>query len=301
MDDRSTEPVSEITPGSNALVKPRTRAHAEHGLARTPGRRSTDHWIARPMREPAAGRDLDALAIAAEQLRSLRLEAQHLTTSNQRLARHVAGASQAEAGAHVALGHDDLTGLGKALMFTRQLQRGITESSRRNCQLALLFIDLDGFKVLNERYGRNCGDQVLISVAARLMACIRSGDTAARYGGHEFVVLLADVENTASAIEIAEKIGRRIEEHYFIDGNEIRTSASIGLAMYPADGEDCDALLTHADRFLFPRDVAYPRRREYGLDAVPSADPRSTIDYPEAWTRHAASLPGGNGAADPAG
>jgi diguanylate cyclase (GGDEF)-like protein len=121
--------------------------------------------------------------------------------------------------------------------------------------LALLFIDLDGFKIVNDRFGHTVADRLLSAVGARIAASVRAEDLACRYGGDEFIALLADVDDAAVASNVSEKIRKHIGESYSIDGVEIHITASIGLALYPADGQRYDALLNRADAAMY-RDKA---------------------------------------------
>jgi diguanylate cyclase (GGDEF)-like protein len=163
--------------------------------------------------------------------------------------------------------HDSLTGLPNRLLLIRRLQRGIASAFQRQHQLALLFIDLDGFKVVNDRFGHAIADRLLTIVAARFVACVRTGDLACRYGGDEFIALLTNLKDAAVAVGIAEKIREHLGQRYMIDGNEVHITASIGVAVYPADGERYDALLNCADAAMY-RDKAARRARAASCDTA---------------------------------
>ena len=126
---------------------------------------------------------------------------------------------------------------------------------RRNRRVALLFLDLNDFKKINDAYGHAAGDGILRQVAERLRACIRTSDTACRYGGDEFVVLLPELEGRESALAAARKIRARLAMPCMVDGVEITVTASIGVAIYPADGREYDDLMRVTDGFMY-RDKA---------------------------------------------
>lgn len=201
-----------------------------------------------------------ALRVAEKQLSSARHKNESLRIQNERLMQSLADASRQAVAAVRVAHHDTLTGLPNRLLLIRRLQRGISNAFQRHHQLALLFIDLDGFKVVNDRFGHAVADRLLTIVAARFAACVRAGDLACRYGGDEFIALLTNIKDAAVAVGIAEKIRERLGQRYMIDGNEVHITASIGLAVYPADGERYDALLNCADAAMY-RDKAARRAR----------------------------------------
>jgi diguanylate cyclase (GGDEF)-like protein len=133
----------------------------------------------------------------------------------------------------------------------RSLRERIAEAFQRQRQFALLFIDLDRFKLVNDQLGHTVGDKLLTIVGLRILAAIRAEDIACRYGGDEFVVLLSGIGDAAIVGSIAEKIRGRIDGTYGIDDNDVRITASIGLALYPAHGDHSDALLRHADASMY--------------------------------------------------
>jgi diguanylate cyclase (GGDEF)-like protein len=192
-----------------------------------------------------------ALVNAKKQLWVARNENAFLKKENERLERALCDASRRGSEANRLAHHDMLTGLPNRLLLIERLQQEIGAACRNQRQLALLFIDLDGFKEVNDGYGHMVGDRLLTSVARRINACIRGDDFACRYGGDEFVVLLTNVSNAESASEIAENICRHINFDYMIDGMECRVAASVGSALYPADGGNVSALLSHADASMY--------------------------------------------------
>ena len=146
-----------------------------------------------------------ALAIAQQQLRDLQRHVDELQAENRRLMAALAEASVRGSEAHRRARQDELTGLPNRLSFTEQMQQTLADAGRRRQQFAVLFIDLDGFKAVNDCCGHIVGDRLLMTTAARIASCIRVGDIACRYGGDEFVVLLSRVQDVAVAAAIAEK------------------------------------------------------------------------------------------------
>ena len=143
--------------------------------------------------------------------------------------------------------HDVLTGLPNRLLLTDRLDRAIAAACRHGNQLAVLFLDLDRFKRINDRLGHAAGDQVLQSVASRLVAGVRRSDTVSRHGGDQFVVLLSEVACADDAACTADALRTRIAAPHRIDGRDLRVTASVGIAVYPADGTDAATLLNTAD------------------------------------------------------
>ncbi len=147
--------------------------------------------------------------------------------------------------------HDGLTDLPNRSMFSKLLSQRISEARRYNKQLAVAFLDLDRFKQINDTLGHEAGDQLLQEVAARLRACVRDSDTVARLGGDEFVVLLPDMEERKHAATVAQKILAVIGKGFTLIGHEFRVTASIGISLYPQDGEDEQTLTKNADIAMY--------------------------------------------------
>jgi diguanylate cyclase (GGDEF)-like protein len=200
------------------------------------------------------------LAIAENRLVEALRENESLKSKNGYLMQVLDETSRRAVAAQRIAQHDGLTGLPNRLLLIKRLQLAIRNASSRHRQLALLFIDLDGFKLVNERHGHATADRLLSAVGARIAAGVRGEDIACRYGGDEFVALLSNLDDAAIAGRIAEKIRKHIGESYSIDGMTIHVTASIGLAVYPADGEHYDALLSRADAAMY-RDKADRRSR----------------------------------------
>jgi diguanylate cyclase len=147
--------------------------------------------------------------------------------------------------------HDTLTGLPNRRMFFDRLEHAIANSRRSGKQLAVLFVDIDRFKEINDTYGHALGDNVLISVAVLLKSTVREVDTVARLGGDEFVVLLDMVGNPQQVMSIAKKLHDRFQQVMPIDGHELLVHASIGVGIFPRDGKDAGELMQNADRAMY--------------------------------------------------
>ena len=155
----------------------------------------------------------------------------------------------AEARLNHLANHDALTGLPNRNLLNDRLAHAIAR--RREGLAAVLFLDLDRFKLINDSYGHDVGDELLKAVAARLTACLRDEDTVARLGGDEFVVLLEDLSGADTAAIIAGKLASRLSEPLVIGGHELPVSASIGIALYPRDGGYAQDLLKNADTAMY--------------------------------------------------
>ncbi|MGX9462989.1 diguanylate cyclase domain-containing protein [Shewanella sp. A14] len=165
---------------------------------------------------------------------------------------------------HYIAGHDPLTELpNRALLFGR-LQTSIGLARRENTHLSLLFIDIDGFKNVNDSYGHLVGDKLLKNIAQRLRDCIRKSDTVGRFGGDEFVVVLNGIDLYTNILVIAENIRAELEKPYLFDNMTLHLSPSIGIARYPDDGDDEQELLKHADQAMYRAKNAGGNRVDIG-------------------------------------
>lgn len=147
--------------------------------------------------------------------------------------------------------HDPLTGLPNRLLFNDRLQQAILQTSRTETLLAILFLDLNAFKMINDTMGHDKGDELIKEVSNRLKSILRKGDTVARFGGDEFVILLQNVKDIDSVNKIAKNILHSFEQSYIISGMECYVTASIGIAIYPGDGEDVETLLKNSDLAMY--------------------------------------------------
>ncbi len=147
--------------------------------------------------------------------------------------------------------HDPLTGLPNRLLFQDRLQLALTQAQRQRQTLAVLFIDLDNFKTINDTLGHTVGDQLIKTAAQRLTQCVRNADTVARLGGDEFVALLINIKNSQSAERVAKKIISAVAKVFAVEGHELYITASIGMSFYPGDGEDTNTLIKNADTAMY--------------------------------------------------
>lgn len=152
--------------------------------------------------------------------------------------------------AHLAH-HDPLTDLPNRLLLTERIQHAIEMAHRAKKRFALLFVDLDRFKQINDAYGHDTGDEVLKTVAQRMRCSVRAADTVARLGGDEFIVLLENMKNDDCATRVANKILGNIADAEIKGEPDIELSASIGIALYPDDGVEVDTLLRKADSAMY--------------------------------------------------
>ncbi len=146
---------------------------------------------------------------------------------------------------------DALTGLPNRALFHDRLKQGLAIASRRDGPLAVLFLDLDRFKVINDSLGHDVGDRVLISVARRLGACLRDEDTLARLGGDEFAILLPEISGARGSTAVADRLLRALAAPQLISGHELTVGASIGIALFPENGGDVQSLLRSADAAMY--------------------------------------------------
>ncbi|WP_193074958.1 sensor domain-containing diguanylate cyclase [Pseudomonas sp. FME51] len=168
------------------------------------------------------------------------------------VARDVTALRQAEAKLRFLAHHDPLTELTNRSLFNERLDSALRSARRHQATLALLFLDINDFKRINDTHGHAAGDRVLCVVARRLEGCLRETDTVARMGGDEFTVLLTDIQSEDAVSSKVEQILKAMAEPLGAEFGEIRMpSCSIGVACYPADGEDADSLLSHADGEMY--------------------------------------------------
>jgi diguanylate cyclase (GGDEF)-like protein len=147
--------------------------------------------------------------------------------------------------------HDVLTNLPNRLFLNDRIQQAIASAPRHRQRVAVLFLDLDGFKHINDSLGHSIGDKLLQSIAKSLVNCVRSSDTVSRQGGDEFVVLLSEVEQPESAAITARRILKAVSEPQMIDQHDLHVTASIGVSVYPDDGLDAETLIQNADTAMY--------------------------------------------------
>jgi diguanylate cyclase (GGDEF)-like protein len=172
--------------------------------------------------------------------------------------------------------HDDLTGLPNRVLFWEHLSLRVKLSRRRKSKFAVLFLDVDGFKAINDTLGHAAGDQFLKDLAKRLRSALRAGDIAARVGGDEFLLLFDEVASTESAAVVAERLNRALRVPYLI-GTELKVvTASLGVAVGPDGLHTADAVVAAADSAM------YEAKRLGGGRCVFSADAQERLDRPQA-------------------
>ncbi|MFA6955145.1 MAG: EAL domain-containing protein [Thermoanaerobaculia bacterium] len=169
--------------------------------------------------------------------------------------RALAAVAQAEELAY----HDVLTGLPNRALFFDRLNVALAHAARHRHKLAVLFLDLDRFKNVNDSLGHTAGDEMIREASLRLNRCMRNEDTVARFGGDEFIILLRIVGRIEDAGRVAQKVLETISQPYRIGAREIVTTASVGIALYPADGTDAETLVRNADSAMY-------RAKEAGRD-----------------------------------
>jgi diguanylate cyclase (GGDEF)-like protein/PAS domain S-box-containing protein len=148
--------------------------------------------------------------------------------------------------------HDELTGLPNRLLIRERLERAIIGAERKRGSAAMAFIDLDGFKLVNDGLGHNAGDELLKIVGARMQACMRRNDTLGRFGGDEFVIVMPETGNDPLAMTpLLEKIRLAVNEPIMLDGHAVQVSCSMGVVMYPRDGVDANTLMMNADAAMY--------------------------------------------------
>ncbi|MBY0238014.1 MAG: EAL domain-containing protein [Burkholderiaceae bacterium] len=147
--------------------------------------------------------------------------------------------------------HDILTDLPNRMLFKDRLGLAVIQAKRKLTELAVMFVDLDRFKLVNDTLGHVKGDELLQQAALRLKDCLRRGDTLARQGGDEFTIVLPELRDRQDAKVIAEKFLETLQKPFDLDGHQVHISASIGIAIYPTDGETIDELLRHADIAMY--------------------------------------------------
>ena len=166
--------------------------------------------------------------------------------------------------------HDPLTGLPNRALFDDRLASALKQSARHEQMLAVLFLDLDRFKIINDTLGHTVGDTLLVALSRRLCSAVRAEDTVARMGGDEFIFILRDLKSAEHAVKPAQKILEAIRPPFHVGGHELHVTASIGISLYPADGPGADQLLKCAD-------IALYRAKERGRDRIQLYNPALNV------------------------
>ena len=167
------------------------------------------------------------------------------------VARDVTTNQQAEIELHRLAYYDNLSGLPNRMLFNDRLRQAMVDAKRRGTYVAMMLMDLDRFKVVNDTMGHEAGDQLLREVAGRLKQGVREGDTVARLGGDEFALVFSDIPDSKSVANLAENTLMRLNAPIEINGREVFASGSLGIALYPTDSEEIDALMKFADSAMY--------------------------------------------------
>jgi diguanylate cyclase (GGDEF)-like protein len=198
--------------------------------------------------EEAASAKAALSALTDAQLREAN---EHLVVATVRAQTMTETAEQATAQMSHMAEHDFLTDLPNRALLTDRLAQSIALAQRHGTKVALMYLDLDHFKHINDSLGHAVGDQLLQSVAKRLQACVRLSDTVSRQGGDEFVVLLAEVKEVQDAVFTAEKLIAAMAEPHLVNGHQFHVTLSIGISLYPDDGKDVEDVVRNADTAMY--------------------------------------------------
>ena len=147
--------------------------------------------------------------------------------------------------------HDALTGLPNRILFSQLVDQSLQRARRNKHRMAIIFLDLDHFKDINDTLGHDAGDELLKQAAKRLTACFRKSDAIARFGGDEFVALMPEIKTAQDAGLVAQKIVDTIAEPFLLSSQACRVTASVGIAIFPEDGEDEETLSKKADSAMY--------------------------------------------------
>lgn len=174
-----------------------------------------------------------------------------LASANARLMAEIEERRQIEERVRHMAHHDALTGLPNRNLLRDRMEQAVAIAQRRGSHVVVMFLDLDRFKTINDSLGHAVGDQLLQDVSERLSGSVRASDTVARLGGDEFVVILPDVEHSSEAARVAEKISATLTPAYAIAGHELHITTSIGICVFPQDGDSVEALMKNADTAMY--------------------------------------------------
>jgi len=192
------------------------------------------------------------LAIMEIQAQSNETKIKAILKTQARIGRRFMQLCSVLARAQVQAYRDELTGLPNRALFLDRLNQVVLRATRAQRKIALLFVDLDGFKEVNDTFGHATGDRLLRQVADRITSCLRSEDTACRYGGDEFLIMLPEVDDRSNGVNrVADKIHWALSRPYLLDNELAHIGASIGTAIYPTDGTVSADLIKKADAAMY--------------------------------------------------
>jgi diguanylate cyclase (GGDEF)-like protein/PAS domain S-box-containing protein len=178
---------------------------------------------------------------------------------------------RAEERIHYLAHHDALTGLPNRILMQDRVDQYIAQAQRQKLSVAMLFLDLDGFKHINDSLSHHIGDKLLRAVALRLQECLRKGDSIARLGGDEFVLTLPALTDTQAAAQVAQKVLEALEDDFNINGHKLHISGSIGISVYPSDGKNTESLLRAADTAMYHAKAKGRRNYQFFTPALNAA------------------------------
>ncbi len=201
--------------------------------------------------EKETEKQLTELPTVPQDLAELGARMAELAEVNEALKRELAKRRQAEAELARYAHYDSLTNLPNRRLFHSHLGQALELAHRNHRKLAVLFIDLDHFKSINDTWGHTVGDRLLQGVAKWLKSCLRASDVVARLGGDEFIILLPEITQAEDAITVAKKLIGTLKKPFRIEGRELFTSASIGISLYPDDGDTPETLMKNADTAMY--------------------------------------------------
>ena len=245
-----------IRTGQSQLVSPeRFKELVELGEVQAVGSDSID-WLGVPLKSGDRAFGVLVVQSYTEQVRFGDREKEVLTFVSQHIASAVERKQAAETIRHLAF-HDALTGLPNRTLFRDRFTQALAHSQRKKEMLAMLFLDLDRFKTINDTLGHAVGDRLLQAVAERLRKSVREGDTMSRLGGDEFMLLLQGAQNIEGVAKVAEKILHAFRPSFHVAGHDLHITTSMGISLFPHDGHDAETLLKNAD-------IALYRAKEHG-------------------------------------
>ncbi len=222
----------------------------------------------------------NALKEHSDQLEKLVQErTSQLVRINRSLEKEITERRRAEENLQFLAHHDPLTHLPNRLLLDARLKHAIERSNRSKTQLAVLFMDLDGFKHVNDCMGHQVGDGLLCQVAERLKTCIRQEDTVARLGGDEFVVVMGEVENLLDIEKMAQKLMTQLEQKFMVNQQSIFIGTSIGISLFPKNGSAAEELITNADAAMYhAKDMGRRNYQFYTTDMTEVAYDRVMLE-----------------------
>jgi len=147
--------------------------------------------------------------------------------------------------------HDGLTGLPNRILLYDRFKVAAAHAERENKKMAIMMVDLDRFKRINDKLGHDFGDRILVAVAGRLTDALRKSDTVVRMGGDEFVLQLSEIDDKEHAVTVAQKIIEDFNRPFLLQGQKINVTVSIGVVIYPDDGKNIDSLIKKADKLMY--------------------------------------------------